>query len=88
MAYKVPETTHHARSIALNASVRFAFFIAIAFCLTTRQNAIAEDAEPASSAPSIDWINGPGIGRLGAIAEISVPKGYRFTGKDGAQKFM
>ena len=36
----------------------------------------------------IDWLDGPTIGKLGDIAQISVPKGYRFTGKAGAQKLL
>ena len=36
----------------------------------------------------IDWQNGPTVGKLGDIAQLSVPKGYRFTGKSGAQKLL
>ncbi len=36
----------------------------------------------------IDWQDGPTIGKLGDIAQISVPQGYRFTGKAGAQKLL
>ncbi|MGO9112387.1 MAG: DUF2167 domain-containing protein [Thermoguttaceae bacterium] len=36
---------------------------------------------------SIEWQDGPGTGQLGAIAEIKIPDGYRFTGQDGAKKW-
>lgn len=36
----------------------------------------------------IDWQDGPMVGRLGDIAQISIPKGYRFTGKPGTQKLL
>jgi uncharacterized membrane-anchored protein len=37
---------------------------------------------------SIDWQDGPTVGKLGDIARISIPKGYRFTGKTGTQKLL
>jgi hypothetical protein len=36
----------------------------------------------------IDWADGPITARLGDIAEIKVPPGYRFTGKEGTRKFL
>ena len=36
----------------------------------------------------IDWEKGPAIGKLGEIAQILVPKGYRFTGKTGTQRLL
>src|SRR5208283_636722 len=36
---------------------------------------------------SIDWQDGPGTGKLGTIAELKIPAGYRFTGQDGARKW-
>ena len=36
---------------------------------------------------SIEWQEGPGTGKLGTIAEIKIPEGYRFTGQDGARKW-
>ncbi len=38
--------------------------------------------------PPIDWQDGPTVGHLGDLAEIKVPEGYRFVGKEGALKFM
>jgi uncharacterized membrane-anchored protein len=37
---------------------------------------------------SIDWTRGPTVGELGPVGQISVPKGYSFAGKDGAQKVL
>jgi uncharacterized membrane-anchored protein len=45
--------------------------------------------ETQTSAPkvTIDWIDGP-VTRLGDIAQIKIPEGYRFTGKEGTRKFL
>ncbi|HEY2497015.1 MAG TPA: DUF2167 domain-containing protein [Candidatus Angelobacter sp.] len=50
--------------------------------------------EPTESAPNpqpkvhIDWQEGPTTAKLGDIAEIQIPAGYRFAGRDGAQKVL
>ncbi len=36
----------------------------------------------------VEWQVGPTTGKLGTIAEIKVPEGYRFTGKEGAKRVM
>lgn len=36
----------------------------------------------------IDWQEGPTTGKLGDIAEIEIPQGYRFAGKAGAEKVL
>jgi uncharacterized membrane-anchored protein len=36
----------------------------------------------------IDWQDGPTVAKLGDIAEINIPEGYRFAGKDGATKVL
>ena len=36
----------------------------------------------------IDWVDGPIVARLGDMAEIKVPAGYRFTGREGTRKFL
>lgn len=38
--------------------------------------------------PKIQWQDGPTVGHLGDIAEIKIPDGYRFTGKQGAQQVL
>ena len=46
--------------------------------------------EPPSKQPEvkINWQDGPTIGQLGSIAQLKVPAGYRFTGKQGALQVM
>ncbi len=49
--------------------------------------ALAQTAQNAPP-PVIPWEDGPTVGRLGTIAEITVPQGYRFTGQSGAIKLL
>ena len=44
--------------------------------------------EPAPQEPKIDWQRGPSIGHLGDIADIKIPEGYQFAGKQGAQTVL
>lgn len=37
---------------------------------------------------SIDWQSGPAVGKIGSMAEIQIPDGYRFTGASGAQTLL
>jgi uncharacterized membrane-anchored protein len=52
----------------------------------------AQEPTQAESNPEpkihIDWQEGPTTAKLGDIAEIQIPAGYRFSGKDGAQKLL
>lgn len=47
-------------------------------------------AQEQDTAPKvkIDWQDGPTVGKLGSLAEITVPEGYRFAGADGTRKFL
>src|SRR5260370_4429716 len=47
-------------------------------------------AQQQDAAPKvkIDWQDGPTVGKLGDLAEIKVPEGYRFAGADVARKFL
>jgi uncharacterized membrane-anchored protein len=47
-------------------------------------------AQEQDTAPKvkIDWQDGPSVGKLGDLAEIKVPEGYRFAGADGTRKFL
>ncbi len=47
-------------------------------------------AQQQDAAPKvkIDWQDGPTVGKLGDLAEIKVPEGYRFAGADGTRKFL
>src|SRR5260370_39946672 len=47
----------------------------------------AQEQDPAPKV-KIDWQDGPTVGKLGDLAEIKVPEGYRFAGADGALKFL
>lgn len=61
------------------------FSISLLLCLP----ALSAD-NPSNDRPKvqIDWAAGPLTARLGDIAEIKIPAGYRFTGKDGTRKFL
>jgi uncharacterized membrane-anchored protein len=48
----------------------------------------ADDPPAAPPKVKIDWVDGPTTARLGDIAQIKVPEGFRFTGKDGTRKFL
>src|SRR5262249_46604492 len=47
-----------------------------------------EDSKKEPARPKIAWIDGPATARLGEIAEIKVPSGFRFTGNDGTHTFL
>ena len=38
--------------------------------------------------PGAEWIEGPGVGEIGGMAEIRVPEGYVFTDGPGARSMM
>ena len=66
----------------LHAARRFAvvnLFVLIVFCAVARAQI---------EAPPIQWEAGPTKGKLGNIADINVPEGYRFTGKAGVKKLL
>src|SRR5262245_3570399 len=37
---------------------------------------------------AIPWEEGPVVAQLGAIAEMKIPEGYSFTGKEGTRKLL
>jgi Uncharacterized membrane-anchored protein conserved in bacteria len=47
-----------------------------------------DDPKKEPGKPKIDWTDGPATARLGDIAEIKIPAGYSFTGRDGTRKFL
>lgn len=57
-------------------------FIFALSCLVVGQDQAKEKGN------GIDWQDGPTVGKLGNVAEIKVPAGYRFTGQEGAKKVM
>lgn len=61
--------------------------IALSLCLLVFIIAATRTAT-SQDKPKIDWQEGPCVGVLGDVGQISVPKGYRFSGKDGAQRVL
>lgn len=49
---------------------------------------LSADDSASGSKSQISWVDGPITARLGDIAEIKIPAGYRFTGKEGTRKFL
>src|SRR5580700_6070062 len=47
-----------------------------------------QDAVQPAGAASPQWIAGPAKADLGGIAQLSIPEGYRFVGRDGAALVM
>jgi len=47
-----------------------------------------DDSKKEANQPKIAWVDGPATAQLGDIAEIKIPAGYRFTGKDGTKTFL
>jgi uncharacterized membrane-anchored protein len=43
---------------------------------------------PALAQDGISWQTGPGTGQLGNLAQIRIPDGYRFAGREGVRTFM
>ena len=69
--------SNHTLRLALISSAVWAMSAAAAGTL------MAQDTGPA-----IEWETGPTIAKLGDIAQIAVPAGYRFTGPEGAKRVM
>src|ERR1043166_2862826 len=66
----------------------------MAFMSTLRAAAVAAMlvAAPALGADPqgkpLEWVKGPGKAAIGSWAEITVPPGYQFTGKEGTESLM
>jgi uncharacterized membrane-anchored protein len=66
----------------------------LAFCLMMTASVGSWGQEPAAPPQNaqpqihIDWQDGPTTGKLGGIAEIQVPEGYRFADQAGAEKLL
>jgi uncharacterized membrane-anchored protein len=50
--------------------------------------ALSARGQAGQSVTTIPWEKGPTVGKLGDIAEIKVPEGYRFTGKEGVKQVL
>jgi uncharacterized membrane-anchored protein len=62
--------------------------IAALFALLLLPFSAPAQQQDAAPKVKIDWQVGPTVGKLGEIAEIKVPEGYRFAGADGTRKFL
>lgn len=58
----------------------------LALCLALAFSALT--LAPAAAQDGITWQDGPTLGKLGDMAEIKIPEGYKFTGKDGTRRFL
>jgi len=70
----------------LNSKSRAGFYVVVLllFAALAPQPAHAQANKPGG----IPWEEGPIVGKLGDIAQITVPEHYAFTGKDGTARFM
>lgn len=67
-----------------------AAFLALALTLPTapRIQDPATETVVVDEAPPFEWVEGPGEGKLGERAHVTVPAGFRFTGAKGAQMLL
>jgi len=50
---------------------------------------LVASAQTVSDNPSdIQWIEGPAVGDLGTVAQITIPNNFRFVGAQGVKRFM
>jgi len=63
-------------------------FLAFASPFFNRSSNAQDQPQSATPKVKIDWVDGPVTAALGDIAQIKVPGGYRFTGKEGTRKFL
>jgi uncharacterized membrane-anchored protein len=68
--------------------VRFLSLALLTLSIFPPLAAAAKDQPDAKSQDRIQWQEGPTVGKLGTLAEIKVPAGYRFSGIAGTQKFL
>lgn len=69
---------------AWKGSFLFALLSAFAFSIA----GAAQEPQQQQPQVKIDWQDGPTTGQLGDIAQVKIPAGYRFTGKQGALRVM
>ncbi|HJZ66307.1 MAG TPA: DUF2167 domain-containing protein [Candidatus Acidoferrum sp.] len=73
------------KSILAWASITFFFAVVLGLVCDC---SLADDPPSKPDKDKIDWVDGPVVARLGDIAEIKIPEGYRFTGKEGTRKVL
>jgi uncharacterized membrane-anchored protein len=69
-------------------SFKKVLFFALLACVFSAIATAQEPQQQQQPQVKIDWQKGPTVGQLGDIAEIKVPQGYLFAGKDGAVKVL
>jgi uncharacterized membrane-anchored protein len=63
--------------------------LAISFALSFLLGVVpGANAQQQTDFDALNWQEGPTVGKLGAIAQIAIPEGYRFLGRGDAGKFM
>ena len=74
------------RKVSLKSAIFFALLPVFAFFGISRSDAQQSSILSLTSPDQaqIDWTSGPANASLGTLADIKVPKGYRFTGATGA----
>src|SRR5712664_4694965 len=63
-------------------------YIAALLALLAMPSSVPAQEQDAAPKVKIDWQDSPTVGKLGSLAEIKVPEGYRFAGADGTRKFL
>lgn len=48
----------------------------------------AQEPQPQQAQVKINWQEGPTVGKLGDVAEIKVPDGFLFTGREGVKEVL
>ena len=67
----------------INSTLRRALVIGVVLALAANARAGAQ-----SASQEIEWQVGPVVAKLGNVAELTLPAGYRFTGPEGAKRVM
>lgn len=70
----------------MNARCRPLMWIVVAGLAVPSVSALAQQAAPTFS--DIPWVQGPTVGDLGTEAQVQVPEGCVFTGRDGVETFL
>ena len=60
----------------------------LTFALTLLVAAQEPQSQSQNQGPKIDWQRGPTVARLGDVAQIKIPAGFQFTGREGVQEVL
>jgi uncharacterized membrane-anchored protein len=75
---------HHGYKTAVTLIFVLVLVLAVPILTAMAQEPQSQEQQP----PKIPWQVGPTMGQLGDIAQINIPKGFRFTGKAGTQQLL